>query len=643
MDRIVLINMPFANINSPSIALTQLQSVLQSKLGDRVSVEVLYVNQDFANYLGVDLYQQIVDSLDSNNSGIGDWFFRQAAFPELADNTDAYFRRYYPRRSEQTQNLRSAILEKRLAISKFMFDLIDKYRIDRAVVVGFTSMFSQNVACFAMARQLRARNPVVPIVMGGANCESPMGEEIVTHVEPIDFVFSGPSLKSFPQFVEHYVNGDFDQCNRIQGVFSKANCFPGVPGARGHIGEELVINEKVELDYETFMRAFQQNFPNSNFDPILLFETSRGCWWGERAHCTFCGLNGMSMQYRDMAPQLAIEQFESLFQRYSSRCSHFECVDNIMPRSYPEEVFPFLRPPANVSIFYEVKADLNEPEMEVLARAGVNSIQPGIESLATSTLRLMKKGTTVFQNLSLLKNCVVHDIFPRWNLLVGFPGEGEEVYRKYLADIPLLTHLWPPSGVFPVRFDRYSPYFVQARQYGLDLHPYDFYGLVYPFNEDVLANMAYYFMDHNINAEYFQVMAQWIGRIREKVEMWRSRWFGAGQASRSQLVFKKKGNSVIVYDSRGDEPVEHQISKLGSAVLELLTKARKVTDLATHFKEIPVFDLEKEVASVQRQGLLFQEGDRFMSLVLPHGTREHHLGRELYPGGSGDLEFTLNS
>ncbi len=137
-----------------------------------------------------------------------------------------------------------------------------------------------------------------------------------------------------------------------------------------------------------------------------------------------------------------------------------------------------------MEIFYEVKADLNEEEIAVLAKSGVTQIQPGIEALATSTLKLMKKGTTVFQNLKLLKLCSLYGVQPHWNLLLGFPGESEETYRKYVEMLPLLTHLHPPSGAYPVRFDRFSPYYYQAESYGLDLRPLDFYALIYPFKED---------------------------------------------------------------------------------------------------------------------------------------------------------------
>ena len=235
-------------------------------------------------------------------------------------------------------------------------------------------------------------------------------------------------------------------------------------------------------------------------------------------------------------------------------------------------------------------------------------MQPGIESLATSTLKLMRKGTSVFQNLLLLKNCVTYDIYPRWNLLVGFPGEGEEVYKKYLRDIPLLTHLRPPSGVYPVRFDRYSPYFVKAEQYGLDLHPYDSYRLIYPFGEDVLANLAYYFMDHNADAEYFTDLVKWIGKIKDKVEMWYTRWYGENQPLPPQLVFKEKDKYDIVYDSRSGEVIEHETGDGARRVLEHLARPGTIADLAAQLGRMPGFDAEKDLASLQQRGLVFQEG-----------------------------------
>jgi ribosomal peptide maturation radical SAM protein 1 len=614
MYRTVLINMPFASVQIPSLALTQLKNVLESEFHDQVSVEINYLNHDFARCLGINLFAYIANAIDSLNAGLGDWFFRQLAFPDLPDNTESYFKRYFPFRSKEMDALKADILDKRKRMDSLMEDLLDRDNLGNADIVGFTSMFMQNVASFALARKLKERNPKIIIVMGGANCEMPMGQEIVKHVQNIDYVFAGPGLKSFPEFVRCCLNQEFDKCSEIRGVYSKRNVL--APSGPGAIGEELDIDAPIKLDYELFLRSFNEKFPGGQLEPALLFETSRGCWWGERSHCTFCGLNGSTMAYRAMSSQRALDQFNALFQ-HAGTVSHFEAVDNILPKNYLKDVLPFVATPPGAQLFYEVKADLSEQDMVTLAKARVKRIQPGIESLSTSTLKLMKKGTSVFQNLFLLKNCALYDIEPTWNLLIGFPGEGEETYKKYVQDIPLLMHLPPPSGAFPVRFDRYSPYFVKAEEYGLDLHPLDYYRLIYPFPAESLNNLAYYFSDLNFKAQYFVEMLRWINKIKEKVSSWIVRWHSPSQHLPPRLYFKDQTAGAIIYDSRSGAVVEHQISEVGRQILKLADNPKRLDDFAKEFSHITDFHAEKEVAFLQEKRLLFQEGERFFNLVLP--------------------------
>src|SRR5215510_126433 len=192
MYKIALINMPFADLAMPSIALTQLKAVVDQRFKDQVSVEVHYLNHDFARYLGLELYDLITESADSQNAGLGDWFFRQAAFPELPNNAGVYLSRYFPFHTEEMNTLKSRILEKRRALDNFLDSLISKYALDQAQLVGFTSMFMQSAAAFSLARRLKELETKPIIVMGGANCETPMGQVIIKEVTPVDYVFSGP-------------------------------------------------------------------------------------------------------------------------------------------------------------------------------------------------------------------------------------------------------------------------------------------------------------------------------------------------------------------------------------------------------------------------------------------------------------------
>jgi len=603
--------MPFANLQMPSIALTQLKSVVESRCKDQVTVEVFYLNHDCAHYFGRDLYGAILGA-DGQNSGLGDWMFRQAAFPDRANNVSLYLSRYFPLQNTEMNSLKSAILEKRRGLDRFLDTLISKYALDHADIVGFTSMFAQNVASFALARKIKERNPQATVVMGGANCESPMGQVIVKHVDAIDYVFSGPGLKTFPEFAEHLMAGEIYKCSLIKGVFNKKNyIFQSGPDA---IGEELSIEVPVELDYRPFLRALDENFPNNDVEPILLFETSRGCWWGERAHCTFCGLNGTTMAYRAMSPDLALKQFDSLFQ-FAPRVSRLDAVDNILPRNYVSEVLPFVKTPETMSMFYEVKADLSESDMAVLAKARVKFIQPGIESLATSTLKLMKKGTSAFRNICLLKFCAIYEVEPGWNLLVGFPGEGEDVYQMYVNNLHLLCHLPPPTGVYPVRFDRYSPYFMKAQEYGLDLQPLDYYPLIYPFPEESLGELAYYFADTRIGAEYAIAVSKWIGRLGESVNRWKNRWTNGGPPP--QLFLRKIDDKNLIYDSRSAQAVEYAVSDVTAKMLHSMeVKMKDLVDLGREFASVPGFDVEKEMAFLQEKGLVFEEKGRFLTVAL---------------------------
>ncbi len=619
MYRVSLITMPFAALNMPSLALTQLKAAVDQACGARAAVEIHYLNQEFARQTDVAFYRHVSRSMDALYSGLGEWIFRQAAFPQLEDNQEVYFRRYLPRRDEEAERLKRSILAHRRETEGILDELIDAHGLDQSQVVGFTSTFSQNLASFAMARKLKERNPAIITVMGGANCETPMGEVIARNAPHVDFVFSGPALRSFPLFVQNCINLQMEENQRIAGVFSNMNCAATGAGMCGSSGEELDINAVLELDYETFLNTLERNFPENHMEPLLLFETSRGCWWGEKCHCTFCGLNGTRLTHSALRPQKAIEQFRSLF-AYFPRCSSFQAVDNIMPKTYLKDVFPQLETPPGATIFYEVKANLNGEELAILSSAGVTRIQPGIESLATSTLKLMRKGTTVFHNLRLLKGCVTHGIEPGWNLLIGFPGEDEVVYQKYMVDIPLLTHLPPPSGAYPVRFDRYSPYFENAAEYGLDLHPYDFYELVYPFSGKELEDLAWYFMDHNYGAQYFGDMVRWIGKIRQQVELWRARW-EADQRVPPELSVMDKGASCVVHDSRSGNVAEYELDNVAAQVLKQLATPRTLAGLASSLSHIGGFDLQREVGLLQERGLLFQEDGRFLSLVVNKAPR----------------------
>jgi ribosomal peptide maturation radical SAM protein 1 len=610
MTKIALITMPAQELERPSLSLTQLKARVREVHGDRAEVSIAYLNHDFARFMaGAGGATGAYATLCANqHTGLPDWLFRSEAWPELPDNADRYFARYFPGRAPAALELRTAMLGCRARLGEFLDAAIETHALDRADVVGFTSMFAQNVASFALARRLKQRNPGVTIVMGGANCESPMGQELVRNVPAVDYVFSGPALLSFPEFVGHLLEGRRERCATIPGVVGRDT---PAEAAAHPIGAELPIDEPVALDYADYFASVARNFPAGEVRPVILFETSRGCWWGERSHCTFCGLNGATMSYRSMRPDGAVALINSLFERYRDRSAVFFSVDNILPQTYVSEVLPRLRTPQGATIFYEVKANLGERELSALAAAGVRQIQPGIEALSTSTLKLMRKGSTAFVNLRLLLGCVRHGIEPVWNLLVGFPGEGEEVYRMYVEHLGRLVHLWPPQGVAQVRYDRYSPYHQRPQEWGLKLRRFDFYPLIYPFSEESLEQMAYFFMDENYEAPYLQALSPWMGKLWQAVQHWRSRWQGRDGALPPALVLQREGAAERVIDTRSGRRVERDVSGLKARLLEALDRPRLQSDL----ESLLGVECASELAELDEWGLIWREDGRALSLV----------------------------
>lgn len=601
MHDVRLINMPFASLQMPSLALTQLASVTRREFGTDISVRTHYLNHDFAHFFGATGYQMLCYGKEHQVSAIGEWIFRDVAF-STTDNSEEYFHRYYPTPTEEWRRFREEIQEARDRLPDYLDELIDRYDLLAADLVGFTSMFQQNVPSLAMARRIKAHDPGIVTVIGGANCEAPMGQQLARSAPQIDYVFSGGALRSFPDLLTALRHGDRNAAARINGVFTSDNTEKVLPR-----GPELDVNAEVELDFDSFLTDLATGFPDTEIAPVLPFETSRGCWWGEHAHCTFCGLNGDLMQFRSMRPDRAIDLFSSLFKRYGTATEMFMCADNIMPREYTAEVFPHIKAPDGTQVFYEVKADLGRADLSTMADAGVTIVQPGIESLATSTLQHMKKGVSAFRNIQFLENCVLSGVKPIWNLLIGFPGEPGQVYEKYLSDIPNLWHLPPPAGLYVVRFDRYSPYFKRPEEYGLELAPMEYYRYVYPFDDDALRNIAYYFYDKNDEQPFPRNVAGWVDNLSTAVIAWRDAW--ERPAGPPELFLERGDDDGTVVDTRTGE-TRTAVDETDCELLTLLATPRSIDRLPRH----PA--TAARLTRFRERGWLFEEAQRAVSVVF---------------------------
>jgi len=427
-------------------------------------------------------------------------------------------------------------------------------------VIGATSSFEQTAASIAMLRAIKARDPTIIAVMGGANCEGEMAEGICSLGDVVDVVFSGESEETFRDHVTDLVGGR-------------------KPPERIVYGQPCTNLDALPTpDYADYYEQLRAWVPGTKLlsDELvyLTYETSRGCWWGERSHCTFCGLNGQGMASREKSAARVLDELPRLLASHPTR--KVAMTDNIMPRDYFRTLLPRLADTLpGVSIMYEQKANLKLGDVRDLVRAGVREIQPGIEALSTGLLKLMRKGTTAAQNIALLRFARATGLRLHWNLLVGFPGDELAFYEETLELLPLLVHLQPPHPPCSVVFDRFSPYFDRPAEFGItDLRPFWFYRDVLPENAQI-EKLAYHFEGTFSSAAHDHPDV--VRQIGEAVHSWRRRFY----ARPPELRVLRDQQDFLLVDSRGlpGLPTEQPINR-AQARAALVTSSLRGEDAA---------------------------------------------------------------
>jgi ribosomal peptide maturation radical SAM protein 1 len=499
----VIVVPPFSNVSLPALGPHLLQAIAHA---EGMCVRILYANLIFAALIGLGTYQAICEDrhdavTDGRSQGpqlLGERIFARRAhgLPSLGSPSS---------RCLSVNTPLSTLAEVEARTDYFCDVVADGLVESGCQVIGFTSSFQQINASFAMLRAAKVKRADLVILLGGANCEASMGAAILRQGgRNIDLVFSGESDYTFPRVLKSILEGRQPEERLING-------------------EPNVTLDKspppLFTEYFLQLREFVPEFDLSQ--AWLTYETSRGCWWGHKHHCTFCGLNGATMAFREKSAAKILADLKVLIT--DSPTSLIAMADNIMPHRYHSTLVPDLREARlPVSIFYEQKANLTLRQIKGLRDAGVTAIQPGIEALATPLLKLMKKGVTASQNIMLLRYARSVDMSISWNLLCDIPGDHEIDYEKTLNMLPLLRHLNPPTGVSRISIDRFSPFYESSVDFGINnVRPWAAYFDIFPPDSDA-ASMAYHFTgEYQSGSRDAPVL---IAAIEEEARNWRSCW-----------------------------------------------------------------------------------------------------------------------
>lgn len=544
---------PFADIARPAIGVSLLKAGLERR---GLSAKIHYFNIEFAEIIGEDLYTCISDHTPSDSMA-GEWFFADLVFPGQLPPEHEYVRNVL--NPLLAPDMLRRFLESRRHRSELIKQCANTLMASGARIIAFTTTFHQTCGCLAIAKFIKEMPNPPLICFGGANCEGEMGFQILRSFPWVDYVCTREGDTVFPAFVEGYLrHGE----TAGQPGFLKRGDSCG-------ISYPPMIDDMDTLpipDYDDYVDTLRESALAGKIKCEIQIETARGCWWGARHHCLFCGLNGDTLLYRSKSPDRVFEELKYLYRRYGY--NRIDSVDNILDHRYLTTVFPRLvEEGIQLEMFYEVKANLKLSQLAAMKYGGITMIQPGIESFSSQVLKIMNKGVTGAQNIQLLKWSEEVGVMPAWNILAGFPGESPAEYTWMAGLLPLLTHLEPPSGCAQIRLDRFSPLFDNAAAHGLRrVRPTMAYYYIFPLGRRELSRLAYFF---DFDYEDGRKPETYIRSLQNEITFWRNARFEDEGKNRPKLdASMEKEGKVAVADTRACAvAAAHRLAGLDAKIL----------------------------------------------------------------------------
>jgi ribosomal peptide maturation radical SAM protein 1 len=565
------------------------------------------VDADESQRLSIADYRHV--ACEDFGVNLGDWIFKVPPYAEPSPEDDEYLD--YARSQISKKAVMIAIRMKRF-VPQFLSMAAEEVLAGKPRIVGFSTVFQQNIASLVLAKILKAKDPSLTIVFGGGNCDGPMGAALHECFPWIDVVVRGEGERVFPEVVLDTLAGRTLRpqpglCYRTDGrsVVIPQETRPQVP-----------MEEVPTPTYEEFFDRLERSPLRAELWPevAILFESSRGCWWGAKSHCTFCGLNSSLMPFRTKPPARVVQEIVGFAAQY--KVLDFVAVDDIIDLGHIRDLLPQLSATrCDFEIFYETKANLKKDQLRTFYSSGVRAIQPGIESLSTPILRLMRKGVTALQNIRLLKWCAELGINPAWNLLYGFPGEPPHEYSRMAEMIPSLVHFTPPNFT-PVQIERFSPYFDRPDEFAIELTgPLPQYRFLYPVSSEALNNLAYDFEHRYLDGRDPDT---YVGGVRDAVDKWRQ----FNKEDPGYLCYRHGPGFLKVEDRRaGLEAADYRFDGIEEKIYLACDAGATADQLSAQFavegEDLDAEEIEDFLNDLVEARLMYREGDCFLSLAIP--------------------------
>ena len=619
-----LVSLPCAIASRPAAALAVLSGYIRSAQPGYV-VDCFHEHEAGPRYVGRDEYRFLEDFCYP----FGELFYGSILYPEKANDTRIYFAEKLDKIIETTgnpelkgilgnnrQDYARAFTRIQKGLEEHLQDFFKRIDWTQYNVVGFTTSFAQLFSSLVIANRIKQDVPDTTIVLGGPAGISSCGTSYIKEYPFVEYIVQGEGELPFLSLLERIEKGEKD-IQPIPGVLSQS--FPEVKdttsNAKVHNNfSQLKFLDVLPLpDYD----EFAERKKSSGLDWSLTVEGSRGCWWDRteatkdpKSACYFCDVPGLWGGYREKSIDKIVGEMVTLSEKYANNRIYF--LDNIMRAKevgrFAEEI---KKRKKSFSFFYEVRAHFRPYEVLLLWEAGLDEVQVGIESLSTSFLNRIGKGTTAIQNLQIMKLCKELGIRNGSNIISNFPGSTKQEVDENVRNILDYAFGYEPLSIYPFMLVKESTVERMPDKFGLkNIRNEDYYRFALP--EEVLKRLTL----HERSFDWGGPQVDWspvISTVRE----WRRAYANArDDLNHPSLFYYRDSGSFMRIVDRRQTLRTYILRGVSRDIYMFCQQIRKTSEIFARFEEeCPVDDIIEFLNKLQRQKLLFQEKGRVLSLA----------------------------
>ncbi len=590
--KVALIAAPWPLFNRPSIQTGALKAFVKLKMPAAV-VRCFHPYLNSAQMIGFSKYYAV-----SQSSFASEAVGAALLFPENHRRCEKVFSRHLLRRGARHisfSEIKDA-LEK--ALSQFVADT--DWR--DFSVAGLSVCLNQLTASLWIAMQIKRLNPQCKIVFGGSSCSGKSGRSLLENFHQIDYVINGEGETPFLNLLR-YLNGDTDNIGEGAGILTK----------NSNLSLDSVKNQTENLDhlpipdYDDYFRELSRLDPGRRFFPELPIEFSRGCWW---RRCAFCNLNLQWENYRQKKAARMAEEIETLASRYN--VLDFAFMDNALPKAQAARFFKSVKTHRrDYRFFAEIRAVHTSSELAVMSDAGLKDVQVGIEAISASLLKRLAKGTSVLDNIAIMRNAYEAGILLQGNLIVHFPGSTPEEVEETLLN---LDFLWPFPPLKTVSFwlGRGSPVEQDPKGFGISgIKTHHVFTDLFP--REVAQKLSSMILEYKGDK---LLQHQLWKQVEVKVRSWNREW--KKMVKERPLLSYRDGRDFMVIRQvlPGGKTLYHRLVQASRQLYLTATQTCTISDLEESAPNFSKEQIRAFVHQMMDKRLMFCEGDRVISLAV---------------------------